>query len=89
MALKKEEKTEVIKEVKTHDKDTGSPEVQIAIFTENIKKLTDHLKSHKKDNHSRRGLLKMVSKRRKLLDYLMKTNKKRYDEVVKKLGLRK
>lgn len=89
MALKKEEKTEVIKEVKTHDKDTGSPEVQIAIFTENIKKLTDHLKNHKKDNHSRRGLLKMVSKRRKLLDYLMKTNKKRYNEVVKKLGLRK
>ncbi len=89
MALKKEEKQEVIKEVKTHDKDTGSPEVQIAIFTENIKKLTDHLKTHKKDNHSRRGLLKMVSKRRKLLDYLMKTNKKRYNEVVKKLGLRK
>lgn len=89
MALKKEEKTEVIKEVKTHDKDTGSPEVQIAIFTENIKKLTEHLKAHKKDNHSRRGLLKMVSKRRKLLDYLMKTNKKRYEEVVKKLGLRK
>jgi len=89
MALKKEEKTEVIKEVKTHDKDTGSPEVQIAIFTENIKKLTNHLRTHKKDNHSRRGLLKMVSKRRKLLDYLMKTNKKRYGEVVKKLGLRK
>jgi len=89
MALKKEEKTVVIDEVKTHESDTGSPEVQIAIFTENIKKLTDHLKTHKKDNHSRRGLLKMVGKRRKLLDYLLKSNKKRYNEIVKKLGLRK
>jgi len=89
MALKKDEKEEIIKENETHKGDTGSPEVQIAIFTEKIKKLTDHLKSHKKDNHSRRGLLKMVSKRRKLLDYLMSTNKKRYNEVVKKLGLRK
>ena len=89
MALKKEEKEEIIKDSETHEGDTGSPEVQIAIFTEKIKKLTDHLKGHKKDDHSRRGLLKMVSKRRKLLDYLMKTNKKGYDEVVKKLGLRK
>ena len=89
MALKKEEKDEIIKGNETHEGDTGSPEVQIAIFTEKIKKLTDHLKTHKKDNHSRRGLLKMVSKRRKLLDYLMKTNKKRYGEVVKRLGLRK
>lgn len=89
MALNKEEKDQIIDKNKTHDGDTGSPEVQIAIFTEKIKKLTEHLKSHKKDNHSRRGLLKMVSKRRKLLDYLMNTNKKRYNEVVKKLGLRK
>ncbi len=89
MALKKEEKEKVIKSSETHKGDTGSPEVQIAIFTEKIKKLTDHLKTHKKDNHSRRGLLKMVSSRRKLLDYLMKTNKKRYSEIVKKLGLRK
>ena len=89
MALKKEEKEEIIKGSETHEGDTGSPEVQIAIFTEKIKKLTEHLKTHKKDNHSRRGLLKMVSKRRKLLDYLMNTNKKRYTEVVKKLGLRK
>ncbi len=89
MALQKEEKEKVIEDVQTHEKDTGSSEVQIAIFTEKIKKLTDHLKTHKKDNHSRRGLLKMVSKRRKLLDYLMNTNKKRYNEVVKKLGLRK
>ena len=83
------EKEKIIKGSETHKGDTGSPEVQIAIFTEKIKKLTDHLKAHKKDNHSRRGLLKMVSSRRKLLDYLMKTNKKRYSEIVKKLGLRK
>jgi len=89
MALKKVDKEKVIAGAKTHDKDTGSPEVQIAIFSEKIISLTDHLKSHKKDNHSRRGLLKMVGKRRRLLDYLLKKDKARYEEIVKKLGLRK
>lgn len=89
MALQKEEKQKIIKGAKTHDKDTGSPEVQIAIFTEKITKLTDHLKGHKKDNHSRKGLLAMISKRRRLLDYLSKKNKERYEKLVKKLGLRK
>ena len=87
--LKPTKKTKLIKEYKTHDKDTGSADVQIAIFTKQIEELTKHLKKHPKDNHSRRGLLKMVSKRRKLLDYLMNTNKKRYNEIVKRLGLRK
>lgn len=89
MALKKEEKETVVKELKTHKNDTGSPEVQVGIFSEQIKKLTDHLKKHKKDEHSRRGLLKMVGKRRRLLDYLKHKDEKRYDGVVKKLGLRK
>ena len=89
MALRKEEKVEVTKNVARNEKDTGSPEVQIAIFTEKIKRLTEHLKSHKKDEHSRRGLLKMVSKRRRLLDYLSKKNKEAYDQVIKTLGLRK
>lgn len=89
MSLQKEEKQKIIKNVKAHDKDTGSPEVQIAIFSEQIKKLTDHLKGHKKDNHSRKGLLQMVSKRRRLLDYLSKKNKESYEKLVKKLGLRK
>jgi small subunit ribosomal protein S15 len=89
MALTKEEKQEVVKDLKTDKKDTGSPEVQVGIFTEQIKKLTDHLKKHKKDDHSRRGLLKMVGKRRRLLDYLKHKDEKRYDLLVKKLGLRK
>jgi len=89
MSLEKQEKDTIIKTNKVHDKDTGSPEVQIAIFTERIKKLTDHLKINKKDNHSRRGLLKMVGKRRRLLDYLARKNKEGYDKIVKKLGLRK
>lgn len=89
MALEKNEKEKVIKEAKIHSKDTGSPEVQVAIFTEKIKRLTDHLKTHKKDEHSRRGLLKMVSKRRRLLDFLGKKSKDRYNALVKKLGLRK
>ena len=83
------DKSKVIEAHKIHEKDTGSPEVQIAIFTEQIKRLTDHLKTHKKDEHSRRGLLKMVSKRRSLLDYLARKNRERYEEVVKKLGLRR
>lgn len=89
MALRKEEKAELSKQVARNEKDTGSPEVQIAIFTEKIKRLTEHLKGHKKDDHSRRGLLKMVSKRRRLLDYLAKKNKESYEAVIKTLGLRK
>jgi small subunit ribosomal protein S15 len=89
VALKKDEKTQILKDVARSEKDTGSPEVQVAIFTEKIKRLTEHLKSHKKDESSRRGLLKMVSKRRRLLDYLAKKNKDSYDALVKKLGLRK
>jgi small subunit ribosomal protein S15 len=89
VALNKDEKEKITKDIARNEKDTGSPEVQIAIFTEKIKRLTDHLKSHKKDEHSRRGLLKMVSKRRRLLDYLSKKNKEAYDAVIKKLGLRK
>jgi small subunit ribosomal protein S15 len=82
-------KSKVIKEYKTHDKDTGSAEVQIAIFTKQIEELAKHLKKHPKDNHSRRGLLKMVSKRKRLLDYLREEDEKRYKKVVKKLGLKK
>jgi small subunit ribosomal protein S15 len=89
VALRKEEKENITKDVARSEKDTGSPEVQIAIFTEKIKRLTEHLKSHKKDEHSRRGLLKMVSKRRRLLDYLSKKNKETYEAIIKKLGLRK
>ncbi len=87
--LKTKKKTKIITEYKIHEKDTGSPEVQIAIFTQSIKDLTSHLQKHKKDNHSRRGLLKMVSKRKKMLDYLKKDDEKRYASVVKKLGLKK
>lgn len=87
--LSTSEKTKVIAGLQQHKKDTGSPEVQVAIFTEQIKQLTEHLKSHKKDNHSRRGLLKMVGKRRSLLNYLSKSDPNRYQDVVKKLGLRR
>lgn len=89
MSLSKEQKESLIKDLKTTKNDTGSPEVQVGIFTEQIKKLTDHLKSHKKDEHSRRGLLKMVGKRRRLLDYLKHKDESRYEKLVKKLGLRK
>jgi small subunit ribosomal protein S15 len=89
MTLPKEEKSKVIAEMQTGKNDTGSPEVQVGIFTEQIKKLTEHLKTHKKDDHSRRGLLKMVGKRRRLLDYLKHKDEKRYEGAVKKLGLRK
>ena len=89
MSIKKDEKEQIVKEVGRSEKDTGSPEVQVAIFTEKIKQLTDHLKTHKKDEHSRRGLLKMVGKRRRLLDYLSRKNKEVYEALVKKLGLRK
>ena len=87
--LKPEAKTKVITGLQTHKQDTGSPEVQIGIFTEQIKNLTKHLQEHKKDNHSRRGLLKMVSKRRSLLDYLSKKDVNRYQTVIKKLDLRR
>ncbi|OGI25094.1 MAG: 30S ribosomal protein S15 [Candidatus Moranbacteria bacterium RBG_13_45_13] len=88
MALTKQKKTKVIETSKTHEKDTGSPEVQIALFTEKIKSLTTHLKKNKKDNHSRRGLLKMVSKRKKLLNYLKVRNPKRFKKTTKALGLK-
>jgi len=83
------EKTKLIKEFKAHETDTGSSEVQIALVSKEIERLSDHLKKHAKDNHSRRGLLRMVSKRKKLLDYLSQTDEKRYGTVIKKLGLRK
>lgn len=85
--IKTEEKAKIIKKYAQTEKDTGSPEVQIAILTERIKELTDHLKEHKKDNHSRRGLLSMVTKRRKLLNYIEAKNKARYDKIVKSLKL--
>ncbi|MCD8050098.1 MAG: 30S ribosomal protein S15 [Clostridiales bacterium] len=87
--IRKEEKTAVIEANKTHENDTGSPEVQIAILTARIKQLTEHLKQHPHDNHSRRGLLKMVGKRRKLLDYLAKKDIERYRAIIAKLGIRK
>ena len=89
MSIKKVKKTALIKEYKTHDKDTGSPEVQIAILTERVNNLTEHFKAHKKDHGSRRGLLKLVSKRRRLLDYLKKHDNAKYQEILKKLDLRK
>ncbi len=87
--ISKEMKSQIIEKYKRDEKDTGSPEVQIAILTERINELTEHLKIHKKDNHSRRGLLKMVGKRRNLLNYLAKKDVNRYREIVKQLGLRK
>ena len=87
--MTKERKTEIIKEYKRDEKDTGSPEVQVALLTERIKELTEHLKVHPKDNHSRRGMLKMVGKRRNLLNYLAKKDINRHRDLVQKLGLRK
>ncbi|MCI8999599.1 MAG: 30S ribosomal protein S15 [Clostridia bacterium] len=87
--MTKERKEEIIKTYKRDEKDTGSPEVQIALLTGRITELTEHLKVHTKDNHSRRGLLKMVGKRRNLLNYLAKKDIERYREIVEKLGLRK
>ena len=84
-----ERKQQIINEYRRDEKDTGSSEVQIALLTERINELTEHLKIHKKDNHSRRGLLKMVGKRRNLLNYLAKKDEEAYKELVKKLGLRK
>ena len=87
--LTPQEKKKVIEKYKVHDTDTGSTEVQVALFTEKIEQLSEHLKAHPKDNHSRRGLLKMVSKRRRLLDYLEKEDPKRYASAVKKLKLKR
>ena len=87
--LRKDEKTAVIEANRTHATDTGSPEVQIAILTKRINDLTEHLKTHKKDHHSRRGLLKMVGKRRNLLAYLKSKDIERYRAVIDKLGIRK
>lgn len=87
MALSHKQKDKVTSEVKRHDKDTGSPEYQIALFTEEIKRLTTHLKKNKKDFHSRRGLLKMVAKRKRLMAYLERTNEKAAKTLAKKLGL--
>jgi len=87
--MKKDEKKSVMDKFQTHAKDTGSSRVQIAILTQKIADLTDHLRSHKKDKHSRRGLLGMVGKRRRLLKYLQMSNVSQYADVVKQLGLRK
>ncbi|RKZ23215.1 30S ribosomal protein S15 [bacterium] len=89
MALTKEKKQEIIKKFQIHENDTGSPEVQIAILTERIKYLTEHLKTHKKDYHTRLGLTKLVSRRKKLLKYLMNKDYERYQRIIKELGLRK
>jgi small subunit ribosomal protein S15 len=89
MSLNPERKLAVVQQFAIKAGDTGSPEVQIAVLSERINGLTDHFKAHVKDNHSRRGLLRMVSTRRKLLDYLKKTDKARYDTIISKLGLRR
>lgn len=89
MPLAKDKKQDVITQYRLHDKDSGSPEVQIALLTEKIKYLTEHFKIHKTDHHSRRGLLRMVGQRRRLLDYLKSTKIDRYRAIVKDLGLRK
>ncbi len=85
----KEEKTAIIKEYATHEGDTGSPEVQVAVLTKRINDLTEHLKTHQKDHHSRRGLLKMVGQRRNLLNYLMRVDIQRYRALIERLGIRK
>lgn len=89
MAFTKDRKTEVIGSYKTHSNDTGSPEVQVALLSERINYLTEHFKTHAKDHHSRRGLLKLVSQRRRLLDYLKGKDTDRYGELIKRLGIRK
>ena len=89
MSITAERKQALIKEFARNEEDTGSPEVQVAVLTERIANLTEHLKSHHKDFHSRRGLLMMVGQRRRLLDYVKKKDAKRYEELVKRLGLRR
>jgi small subunit ribosomal protein S15 len=89
VVLNPEGKKEIIDRFKLHEKDTGSPEVQVAILSNRINYLTEHFKTHKKDHHSRRGLLKLVGQRRRLLNYLRRTDVQRYQNVIKELGLRK
>lgn len=89
MPTTKEVKEEVVNDFKRHDSDTGSSQVQVALLTKRINELTEHFKVHKKDNHSRRGLLKMVARRRKLLDYLKRKDIAEYHAIIKKLGLRR
>ena len=89
MSITAEEKAKVMKDYGTKDGDTGSPEVQVAILSSRIATLTEHFKTHKKDNHGRRGLLKMVAQRRKLLDYLKANDEARYADLIKRLGLRR
>ena len=89
MSITPERKEALIREYATHEGDTGSPEVQVAILTERIRNLTEHFKEHKKDNHSRRGLLKMVSQRRKLLDYVKAKDEARYRTLIERLGIRR
>jgi small subunit ribosomal protein S15 len=89
VALSKDRKTEVIGSYKTHNADTGSPEVQVALLSERINYLTEHFKTHAKDHHSRRGLLKLVGQRRRLLDYLKRKDSDRYADLIRKLGIRK
>ncbi len=89
MSITADRKHELVKEYATTKDDTGSPEVQVAILTERIVNLTEHFKSHKKDNHSRRGLLKMVSQRRRLLDYVKGTDEERYKTLIQRLGIRR
>ncbi|MBN7795789.1 30S ribosomal protein S15 [Parahaliea mediterranea] len=89
MALNAEQKAEIVKEYQVSEGDTGSPEVQIALLTANIEQLRDHFAEHKQDHHSRRGLIRMVNQRRKLLDYLKRKEVTRYAELIKRLGLRR
>lgn len=89
MGLTKDRKTEIIGSYRTHDSDTGSPEVQVALLSERINYLTEHFKTHAKDHHSRRGLLVLVGQRRRLLDYLKRTDAQRYAELIRRLGIRK
>ncbi len=89
MALSAAEKSQIVKDFQQGDADTGSPEVQVALLSANIDKLQDHFKTNKQDHHSRRGLIRMVNQRRKLLDYLKKRNADRYLELIKRLGLRR
>ena len=88
MPISKEEKQEIVKKLGNNDQDTGSPEVQIAILTNRIRELTDHVKVHKKDNHTRRGLVQLVSKRKRLLKYLVRKNVDSYVNLIKELGIR-
>ncbi len=89
MPLAKETKEQILSDFRSHESDTGSPQIQVALLSKRINELTEHFKIHKKDNHSRRGLLKMVSQRRSMLDYLKRTDIERYHEVVARLGLRR